>query len=123
MGSTEKFKVKLIAAFLGLKFLPKVVALAFNNFNPKLVFSDSGVEYRAFIFTNYLLYHEIEKVDIFLALQTTSIHLRINNSVFAFSGNTNDEIELYKCIKYLKNKGCTLTEKAEKFYLKFSNTS
>jgi hypothetical protein len=119
MGGTDKFKVRLIASFLGLKFLPSPLILGFNNFSPKLVLSDKEVEYRAFILTNHISYDEIEKVDIFLWHQTTNVNIKRKNSVFTFGGNTNDENELYKCLKYLKEKGCMLTDKAEKFYLKF----
>ena len=120
MRSPENLKVKIVAAFLGLKFLPKIIALAFNNFNPKLVLSDSGVEYRAFVFTNHIKYHEIEKIDILLALQTTNIYLIRKNSAITVSANTNNKDELYRCLLYLRDKGCPFTEKAERFFLEFS---
>ncbi|SMO66020.1 hypothetical protein [Solitalea koreensis] len=122
MNSTDTvdcFNVKIIAGFMGLKFLPKWIAVAHNNLNPKLIFSDAGIEYRAFIFTNQLEYNEIESVDIFLSIKTTNIYLIRNNSMFTVSANTNNENELYKCLKYLKAKGCVLTDKAENFYSKF----
>src|SRR5688572_28005384 len=116
--NTETFKVKIIAAFLGLKFLPRVVALAFNNFNPKLIFSDEGVEYRAFVFTGRLTYDQIERVDILLWTQTTNVYLIRNNSIVTVSANTNDEKELHKCLEYLRRKGCRFSKNAEEFYSK-----
>ena len=119
-NTSEKFKVKIIAAFLGVKFLPKLIAVALNNFNPKLVLSENGVEYRAFILTGKLTYPEIDMVDILLANRTTNVYLFRNNSMFTISANTNNKEELHKCLQYLKSKGCTLTEKAEHFYRTFS---
>ncbi len=117
---TGTFEIKIVAGFLGIKFLPRSTALAFNNFNPKLIFSDKGIEYRAFIFTNRVTYNEIEKVDILLAIQTTNVCLLRKNSIITISANTNNETELFRCLKYLKTKGCSLTKRAEEFYSKFS---
>lgn len=118
---TERFEVRIIAAFLGIKYLPRLIALALNNFNPKLIFSDDGIEYRAFIFTNRIAYGEIENVDILLARKTTNVYLIRNNSIITVSANTNNKSELYKCLKYLKTKSCSLTERAEAFYSTFPN--
>jgi len=116
---SETFNVKIIAAFLGIKFLPRAIALAFNNFNPKLILSDEGVEYRAFIFTARLAYREIERVDILLWTQTTNVYLIRNNSIITVSANTNNEKELYRCLEYLRTKGCSLSDRAEEFCSKF----
>jgi hypothetical protein len=110
------FEIKVIAGFLGVKFLPRVISLAFNNLNPKLIFSDKGIEYRAFIFINRISYNEIEKVDILIATQTTNIYLIRNNSIITVSANTNSEKELFRCLEYLKLKGCSLSDRAEEFY-------
>jgi len=112
---TETFKVKIIAAFLGLKFLPRVIALASNNFNPKLILSADDIEYRAFIFTGRLTYDEIESVDILIWTQTTNVYLIRNKSIVTVSANTNNEEELYKCLNYLRGKGCVLTKRADEF--------
>jgi|GEM_PF-2120877 len=118
---TETFNVKIIAAFLGLKFLPSVFAFASNNFNPKLVFSEEDIEYRAAFFTGRLTYDEIEIVDILIWTQTTNICLIRNNSIVTVSANTNNENELYKCLAYLRRKGCSLTKSAEEFHSKLAS--
>jgi len=117
------FKVKVISAFLGLKFLPRVIALAFNNLNPKLIFTKDDIEYRAFVFTGRLTYDEIEIVDILLWTHTTNVYLVRTNSIVTVSANTNSEDELYRCLEYLKKKGCDLSKRAEEFYSKLKNKS
>ena len=116
MEKTETFNVKIIAAFLGLKFLPRIIALAYNNFNPKLILTDDHIEYRAFLFTGRLTYNEIESVDILLSIRTTNVYLFRNNSLVTVSANTNNKQELHRCLDYLRKKGCTLTNRAEEFY-------
>jgi hypothetical protein len=118
---TETFKVKIIAAFLGVKFLPRVIAIALNNFNPKLILSDNDIEYRAFIFTGRITYDEIESVDILLWTQTTNVYLIRNNSIVTVSANTNNEEELYRCLDYLRRKGCILTKRADEFYSRLAS--
>jgi len=113
----ENRDIKVIAAFLGVKFLPRVIALAYNNLNPKLILSDDGIEYRAFVLTGRIKYNEIEKVDILLATGTTNVILARNNSVITVSANTNNRRELYRCLQYLEAKGCQLTERARVFCL------
>ena len=123
MEKTKMFNVRIVAAFLGLKFLPRVIALAFNNFNPKLIFSDAGIEYRAFIFTRRLTFDEIESVDILRWTQTTNVYLIRNNSIVTISANTDDENELFKCLEYLRRKGCSLTKRAGEFYSRKANVA
>jgi hypothetical protein len=117
----EKYQVKLIAAFLGIKFIPLPFVFGINNLNPKLILSESEIEYRSFLLTRRLPYDEVQKVDIYLAHRTTNIHIIKRNSVFTFVGNTNDKRELFECLEYLKRKKCLLTSKAEEFYLSFRN--
>jgi hypothetical protein len=118
---SETLKVNVIASFLGLKFLPRVIALAFNNLNPKLILTNDDIEYRAFVFNRRLAYAEIESVDILLWIQTTNVYLVRNNSIFTVSANTNNEYELYRCLEYLKRKGCNLSERASEFHSRLKN--
>jgi hypothetical protein len=116
--TTETFNVKIIAGFLGLKFLPRVIVIALNSINPKLTFSNERIEYRAFVLTGRLTYDEIESVDILLWTSTTNVYLIRKNSLVTVSANTNSEKELFNCLDYLRRKGCKLTKRADEFYLR-----
>lgn len=112
----EQFKVKLIASFLGLKYVPLPIVFGSNNANPKLIFKDNEVEHRAIFITRKISYEDISSIDVFLAPMTTNICLVKNNSIFTFIGNTNSEPELYNCLLYLKNKNCEFTSRAKVFF-------
>ncbi|KAA5545701.1 hypothetical protein [Adhaeribacter rhizoryzae] len=120
-GEKGRLEIKVKAGFLGVKFLPKVVAFASTNFNPKLILSEAGIEYRAFLFTSRIDYSEIEKIDILIWIKTNNIYFIRTNSIITVSLNTNNETELYTSLHYLVEKGCVLSERAEEFYLNKKN--
>lgn len=110
-------EVKLIAAFLGLRFLPLPLAIGSNSINPKLVLHDSTVEYRALFSTDVIRYSDIEEVDIYLAYKTTNISIQPKDSIFRFVGNLNNKARLIEVLRFLKQKNCSLTERALKLLL------
>ncbi len=111
--------VKVNATFLGLTFLPQPFTLAYNNLHPKLVLSDAGIEYRAFFFTSHMGYDQIEKVEVATIFRSAHLCLIRKNSPVTVIANTSQN-ELFRCLKYLSQKGCTLTEKAQDFYNGFT---
>jgi len=113
-----RLEIKLRAAFLGAKFLPRIIAFANNNFNPKLILSNTHIEYRAFLFTNRIEYREIEKIDILIWIKTNNIYFIRNNSFITVSANAVNENDLIMCLRFLMEKGCILTERAQEFFIK-----
>ena len=116
-----RLEIKLRAAFLGAKFLPRMIAFANNNFNPKLILSNTYIEYRAFLFTNRIEYSEIEEIDILIWIKTNNVYFIRNNSFITVSANTLNETELFMCLRYLVEKGCVLTERAQELYFNNEN--
>jgi hypothetical protein len=106
--------VKLIAGFLGIKQIPLPFVLGINNANPKLFLKKDHYEYRGAFMSRKGLYENIERVDIFLARRTTNVVIW-KNSIFTFVGNTDSDSELRKCLEFLKEKQCRLTQKAMDF--------
>jgi hypothetical protein len=107
--------VKLIAGFVGLKTIKLPFVCGSNNFNPKLILKDESFEHRGFFWSTTGYYQNIEKIDIYLAHKTTNIEITKTNSKFTFVGNTNDHLELRKCLAFFHEKKCTLTQKALDF--------
>jgi len=107
-----KQNIKLFAAFIGLKFLPRQLGIGHNSINPKLILYDDKIEYRSLIFTQKLNYSDIEKVDVFLAWKTTNICISKKNSIFTFAGNLNNKQSLTELVIFFNSKKCNLTSKA-----------
>jgi hypothetical protein len=111
MGMTQK--IDLLAAFLGLRFLPMPFTIGSNTINPKLILHDETVEYRAVFTTTAVPYSEIEKVDVFiLGQQTTNLCLYQRESMFTFIGNLNNRARLIEVLRFFQTKNCPLTIKA-----------
>lgn len=107
--------VKLIAGFVGLKFMKLPFVWGTNNFNPKLILKEESFEYRGGFWSTIEYYENIEKIDIYLAYKTTNIEITKTNSKFTFVGNTNNDLELRKCLTFFHEKKCALTQKALNF--------
>lgn len=107
--------VKLIAGFVGLKTMKLPFIWATNNFNPKLILKDESFEHRGGFWSTTEYYENVEKIDIYLAYKTTNIEITKTNSKLTFVGNTNDDLELRKCLAFFHQKKCNLTQKALDF--------
>lgn len=106
-------KIELVAAFVGLTFLPQPFVLGSNTINPKLVLHEEEIEYRALFTTNTVRYTELEKVDVFLfGKKTTNLCLSRPNSIFTFVGNLNNKAKLIEVLQFLQTKNCRLTDRA-----------
>jgi hypothetical protein len=115
VNKQDSLDVALIAAFVGIKKIPLPLVLGYNNFNPKLFLKADHFEYRGLFIGRIGSYEDIEIVDIFLARRTTSVVIWKKNSIFTFVGNTDSTSELRKCLEFLKEKQCRLTQKAIDF--------
>ncbi|MDQ6530163.1 hypothetical protein [Flavobacterium sp. LHD-85] len=107
--------VKLIAGFVGLKTMQLPFVWGTNNFNPKLILKEDSFEHRGGLWSKTECYENIEKIDIYLAYKTTNIEITKTNSKYTFVGNTNNDLELRKCLAFFHEKKCTLTQKALDF--------
>lgn len=120
MENRKELNVSLVAGFVSVKFLPAPFTLAYNNFNPKLILGESKLEYRGAFSTNRKSYRQIEIVDCAIGsgfFQSNSIRLQFKDSIFTFSGNVGTINGLKEAIKFFKDKGCNLSEKAGKLVL------
>jgi hypothetical protein len=61
----DNMNIKIIAGFVGLKFLPKLMSIEHNNLNPKLILKKDSIEYKGAFFTNNSSYDSIESIDIY----------------------------------------------------------
>lgn len=106
--------VTLLASFGGLKFLPSLFAIGYNNRNPQLVFLQEGIEYRLF-FKKYKKYSDIASIDIAILPGTKNLQFTFHDSVFTFIANVYDEDRLKNALIFLEKKHCSLSPKAKEF--------
>ena len=121
MQEFQQKKVKLVAAFLGVKFLPMPFSIGSNNLNPKLILKESHIEYRNIFFTNKKPYTQIDYVDIYtnslkiFGITTTNICIFFKNDIFTFVGNLNSAERLKDLLITFSELGVILSEKSIKF--------
>jgi len=111
----KNIDVKLIAGFVGIKKIPLPFVLAINNNNPKLILKEESFEHRGSFWGKTDYYENVEKIDIYLAYRTTNIEITKIDSKFTFVGNTNNNLELKRCLAFFQEKKCNLTQKALDF--------
>lgn len=115
--SEDKRKILVLAAFGGLKFIPSIIALGYNSFNPQLIFLQDGIEYRLFS-KKYKKYSLIEAVDIRIFPGTKNLQFTFTDSVFTFTANVYDKNTLKEALIFLEKKNCLLSAKAKEFLKK-----
>jgi hypothetical protein len=106
--------VPLLASFVGIKFLPTIIAVGYNNISPKLIFFEEGIGYKVFS-KSYKKYSDIELVDIWITFGTRNLTFKFRNSIFTFTANLGDDNNLKNALGFLQKKNCPLSSKAEKF--------
>ncbi|WPR70486.1 hypothetical protein SLW70_11095 [Flavobacterium sp. NG2] len=111
----KAYDVPLIAGFVGIKKIPLPFVLGVNNFNPKLILKMDYFEHSGIFYGKTDVYENIELVDIFIARMTTNLIISKIDTIFTFVGNTNNTQELKKCLLFLQQKQCVLSEKALSF--------
>lgn len=113
----DRVPVPVLASFGGLKFLPSPFAVAYNNFNPLLIFLRDGMEYRLF-FKKYKKYSDIELVDVTILPGTRNLKFVFRDSVVTFSANLYDDNNLKSALRFLGEKNCILSSRAKEFLIK-----
>lgn len=102
--------VSLKASFGGWKFLPWF-AWGSNSMKPKLILHADTIEFRLFRLRQKP-YTSISKVDYRSAWRTENIIIEFSDSISTFIGNTGDRDITRNAIRYLRDKGCPLSESA-----------
>lgn len=109
------YTANLRAGFVGLRFLPDLIAIGTNNLNPKLILHDSHVEYKGAFFTNTLPYADIELVDVaFVGSGTNNLTIIPRTGLTTFTGNFEKKAQLYQFLALFQAKGCPLSPFARK---------
>ena len=105
-------EVNLLAAFLGLKFLPQPLVIGSNSINPRLILHDEEFEYRIFFTTHKIKYTDVDLVDVYTRFNTANVCISRKDSVFTFSGKLISKARLIELVQFLKSKNCILTANA-----------
>ncbi len=101
--------VPIAASFVGLKWLPSLIALAHNSINPSLTLFDDHIEYGKSMST----YENIESVNIFEWRATENIMLSFKNTSWTYSANLMKRDNLIQLLKFFGDKDVLLSEKAK----------
>lgn len=107
---TPQYTADLRAGFVGLRFLPDIIALGTNNLNPKLILRQEAIEYRGAFFTSTIAYSDVEKVAVaFIGRGTNNLTITPRIGLTTFTGNFRHRSQLYQFLAFLSSKGCPLT--------------
>lgn len=106
--------VPLKAAFGGLRGFPWL-ALSSSSVAPLLMLGEETIEYRIVMGVTTRSYSEIESVDFRSAWRTRNILLTFRGAMKTFAGNVIGEDRAREAIALLREKGCPLTGRAERF--------
>ncbi|TPG72297.1 hypothetical protein [Hymenobacter nivis] len=118
------YTANLRAGFVGLRFLPELIAIGTNNLNPKLILHDGHVEYRGAFFTNSLPYASIELLNVaFVGSGTNNLTIVPRTGLTTFTGNFEKKAQLYQFLALFKAKGCPLSPFAQKTLADYQDQS
>lgn len=109
------YSVDLVAAFLGLTFLPHPLVIGTNNLNPELVLQDDGITYRSLFTKGHIGYAQINYVGFYKAWATKNVIVTTKGSVFTHCFNIRSEKQVIETLKIFKEKGCELSSKASTY--------
>lgn len=109
------YSVDLVAAFLGLTFLPHPLVIGTNNLNPELVLQDDGITYRSSFTKGHIGFAQINNVGFYKAWATKNVIITTKDSVFTHCFNIRSEEQVIETLKIFKEKGCVLSTKANAY--------
>ena len=115
----EGFEVPVLAAFTGIKRLPRQASHSHNNINPLLVLFEDRLECKVLL-KRGILYHDVEKIDIWNTIGTRNLQVYVKGKEFIFTANLYRHKNLSKILSFLKIRGVPLTDRAESFLLTYS---
>ena len=106
----QLYTASLRAGFIGLRFLPNIIAIGTNNLNPKFILHEEYIEYKGAFFTNELAYSAVEKVEAaFIGTGTNNLTITPQTGLTTFTGNFHAREQLCQFLDILDTKGCLLT--------------
>ena len=110
----EGFEVPLLATFTGSKKLPRQISFSHNNLNPSLTLFEDRLDCKVILKKSILL-AEIEKIDIWDTFATRNLQVFVRNQEDLFSANLLKRGNLAQVLKFLKNRGVPLSDRARAF--------
>lgn len=114
-GDGEWTRIRVAAAFGGLKFLPWWWGTSTNNANPSLEIGPDGIRYRVIV-KRERHFSEIESVDVRTAWRTVNLYFRFREGPGTFSANVREQAEAGRALRLLQGK-VRLGERARKILL------
>jgi hypothetical protein len=106
----DGYSIPLRAAFLVFKKFP-LLGIAKNNAAPRLVLFDDRIEFRV-IARQHRQFEDLENVDARQTLGTQNIILSWRRGLLAFSANLGTEDSLVELLKFFRERGTHLNERA-----------
>ncbi|MGU3495637.1 hypothetical protein ACLBXM_16475 [Xanthobacteraceae bacterium A53D] len=108
----DSLHVPLVAAFSGWKRLPWL-SFSHSNIAPRLVLHPDRVACKV-VFTRIRPYAAISRVDYRRGIGTENVVLEFSDSLVSFSGNTANRALARAAVRLLRERGCPLSERAER---------
>lgn len=108
----EGFSISPRASFTIFKSFP-LVGIATNSLTPKLILFSDHIECRV-LKTQRRRYEEIESVDALQPFGTQNVILFWRLGIFSFSANLGQEEALIAILRYFRDRGNLLGERARK---------
>jgi hypothetical protein len=114
---SKDFQVPVLATFTGQRGLSSRLSKSHNNLNPSLILYEDRLECRV-IMKKAILLAEIEKVDIRDTFATRNLEVYIKGKEDLFSANLYKRKNLAQVLRFLKNRGVLLSDRARNFLSK-----
>lgn len=108
------FEVPLLAAFTGLKKLPRQISFSHNNLNPSLTLFEDRLDCKV-ILKKSIRFAEIENADIWDTFATRNLQIYVRGKEDLFSANLLNRKNLAQVLRFLKNRGVPLSDRARDF--------
>lgn len=113
---TNGFEVPVLAAFTGLKRLPRQVSFAHNNINPSLTLYEYRLDCKV-VLKKSILFSKIEKVDIWDTIATRNIQIYVRDREDLISANLLNRRNLAQVLTFLKDRNVPLSDRAKTYLL------
>lgn len=101
---SKGFEVPVLAAFIGIKKLPRQISHTYNNLYPSLTLFEDHIECRV-ILKHPIFYQNIEKIDIWDTIGTRNLHVYVKGKQSLFTVNVFNRRNLGRILLFLKHKG------------------
>ena len=111
---TSGFEIPILAAFTGIRKLPRQTNVAWNNAFPALTLYPERLDCR--VLKNWAIgYASIEKIDIWDTLWTRNLTIYVRGREDTFTANLLNRQNLTRTLLFLQTRGAPLTSRAKAF--------